>query len=90
MNAIALDSRASILIIESDQLLAENISNDLHESGYFPVVAHNTAMGLHQVTELQPALIVIELMLGGGVGIVSVSPSPGNGLHCAYINLYGS
>ncbi|MFO7029876.1 DNA-binding response regulator [Limnospira fusiformis CCALA 023] len=69
MNAIALDSRASILIIESDQLLAENISNDLHESGYYPVVAHNTAMGLHQVMEVQPALIVIDRMLGGESGL---------------------
>lgn len=69
MNAIALDSRPSILIIETDQLLAENISLDLQESGYYPVVATNATIGLHQVIELQPALIVIDRMLGGDSGL---------------------
>ncbi|MGC9527585.1 MAG: response regulator transcription factor NblR [Limnospira sp.] len=69
MSAIALDSHPSILIVEADELLAQNVSLDLQESGYYPVIAPTAAIGLHRATELQPALIVVDRLLGGESGL---------------------
>lgn len=69
MNTLSLDNHPSILIIETDEVLAQNISLDLEEAGYYPIVAANAAIGLHRATELQPALIVIDRMLGGESGL---------------------
>lgn len=69
MNTLGLDNHPSILIIETDELLAQHISLDLEEAGYYPIVATNAAIGLHRATELQPALIVMDRMLGGESGL---------------------
>lgn len=69
MNTLGLENHPSILVIETDELLAQHISLDLEEAGYYPIVATNAAIGLHRATELQPALIVIDRMLGGESGL---------------------
>lgn len=69
MNTLGLEHHPSILVIETDELLAQHISLDLEEAGYYPIVATNAAIGLHRATELQPALIVIDRMLGGESGL---------------------
>ncbi|MGB3536129.1 MAG: response regulator transcription factor [Microcoleaceae cyanobacterium] len=60
---------ASILIVEADELLAQHVSLDLEGSGYYPVIASNTTIALHQIAELQPALIVVDRVLGGESGL---------------------
>ena len=69
MTVFPVDHPASILIIEADELLAQHVSLDLEEAGYYPVIAGNATMGLNQVTELQPALIVVDRVLGGESGL---------------------
>lgn len=69
MNTITIEQNLSVLIIESDEILAQYVSLDLKESGYHPIVAANFSAGLHKTIELQPALIVIDRMLAGESGL---------------------
>jgi OmpR family response regulator NblR len=58
-----------VLVIETDDMLAQHVSTDLQESGYETIVAHDAANGLRQVQTLQPALVVIDRMLAGESGL---------------------
>lgn len=69
MNTVALDPHPYILIVETDPTLAEQVSLDLKESGYEPIVAADTTTGLGLVRKLQPALIVVDRMQVGESGL---------------------
>ena len=73
MSTGVLECHPCVLVIENDQDLAEQVSFDLRESGYEPVVAHNAASGIHQVRDRQPDLVVVDRMLAGesGLGLCS-------------------
>ena len=58
-----------VLVIESDESLANQIAFDLKESGYDSVVAHDGVNGLQQSRDRQPALVVIDRMLAGESGL---------------------
>jgi OmpR family response regulator NblR len=58
-----------VLLVETDPVLAHNVSLDLKESGYETVVAYDLTTALAQAQELQPALIVVDRMLGGDSGL---------------------
>ncbi|EKQ69217.1 response regulator with CheY-like receiver domain and winged-helix DNA-binding domain [Leptolyngbyaceae cyanobacterium JSC-12] len=65
----ALSDSACILVVETDELLAGNVSADLKESGYEAVIAQDAVSGLRQVTELEPLLVVVDRMLSGESGL---------------------
>lgn len=69
MNATIAEPTPCVLLIETDDALANHVSLDLKESGYETVVATDASTGLRQAVELQPALIVVDRMLGGESGI---------------------
>lgn len=69
MNTIALSHSPCVLVIETDEALAGNLSIDLRESGYNPVIAQDATTGLYQVEERHPALIVVGRMLAGESGL---------------------
>lgn len=69
MSTITIDQNRSVLLIETDEILAQYVSLDLKESGYYPIVANNSTIGLHRAMELQPALIVVDRMLAGESGL---------------------
>ena len=69
MNTIALSHSPCVLVIETDEALAQNLSLDLRESGYDPVIAHDVTTGLDRVEERHPALIVLDRMLAGESGL---------------------
>ncbi|ABG52292.1 two component transcriptional regulator, winged helix family [Trichodesmium erythraeum IMS101] len=69
MSTLTVDQNLSVLIIETDETLAQYVSLDLQESGYNPIVANNSSNGFHRAMELQPALIVIDRMLAGESGL---------------------
>jgi len=69
MSTLTVDQNRSVLIIETDEILAQYVSLDLKESGYHPIVATNSSVGFHRAMELQPALIVIDRMLAGESGL---------------------
>ncbi|MGD1806402.1 response regulator transcription factor NblR [Dapis sp. BLCC M126] len=69
MSTLTVDQNRSVLIIETDEILAQYVSLDLKESGYHPIVANNSSLGIHRAMELKPALIVIDRMLAGESGL---------------------
>ena len=69
MSTLTVDQNRSVLIIETDEILAQYVSLDLKESGYHPIVATNSSIGFHRAMELQPALIVIDRILAGESGL---------------------
>ncbi len=58
-----------VLVIESDESLANQLAFDLKEAGYDPLMAHDGNQGLQQCRDRQPALIVIDRMLAGESGL---------------------
>lgn len=63
------DSSPCVLLVETDEALANHVSLDLKESGYEILVAPDAATGLRQATEHQPSLIVVDRMLSGESGL---------------------
>jgi len=70
MGTVASESAPRVLLIETDETLAQHLSTDLQESGYEALIAHDSAPGLLQAKEFQPSLIVIDRMLAGESGLV--------------------
>lgn len=58
-----------VLVIESDETLANQISSDLKEAGYDTTVANSATIGLESSRDREPALIVIDRMLAGESGL---------------------
>jgi OmpR family response regulator NblR len=69
MKANSADSAPCVLLVETDEALANHISLDLKESGYETVLAPDAVAGLRQAAEFQPALIVVDRMLSGESGL---------------------
>ena len=69
IKSILNDSSPCVLIVETDEALANHVSLDLKESGYDILLAQDAAAGLKQATEHQPALIVVDRMLAGESGL---------------------
>jgi OmpR family response regulator NblR len=64
-----LDHNPRVLVIETDEVLAQHVDLDLRESGYETAIAYDAASGLRQAKEFQPALVVIDRMLAGESGL---------------------
>ena len=62
-----------VLVIETDEVLAKQMSLDLQEAGYETAIAPDVASGLRQAHELQPALIVLDRMLATESGLTLAS-----------------
>jgi len=58
-----------VLVIETDETLANQLSFDLQEAGYDSVLAHDASSGLQYSRDRQPALIVLDRMLAGESGL---------------------
>jgi len=69
MNPVALQINPSVLVVESDPVLAGQICEDLQTARYQPLIAPDAKTGWHQVNLHQPHLIVIARMLGSESGL---------------------
>lgn len=69
MNTSLADHSPRVLLIETDETLARQVSTDLQEAGYELAIAMDASSGMRQATEFQPALIVIDRMLSGESGL---------------------
>jgi DNA-binding response OmpR family regulator len=80
MSHVIVERSPCLLIIETDEVLAQHVSLDLKAAGYDPIVACDATTGLHKARELQPALIVVDRMLAGdsGLSLCSQLRSAGN------------
>ncbi|KAB8331693.1 response regulator transcription factor [Scytonema tolypothrichoides VB-61278] len=58
-----------VLLIESDENLANQLAFDLKEAGYDPIVAHDGINGIQCSRDREPALVVIDRMLAGESGL---------------------
>jgi OmpR family response regulator NblR len=58
-----------VLVIETDDSLATQLSFDLQEAGYEAVLANDAASGLQYCRDRQPALVVLDRMLSGESGL---------------------
>lgn len=65
----AAEATPCVLLVEANEDLAHDVSNDLRESGYIPLVATTIDSGMQEVRNRQPALIVINRMLAGESGL---------------------
>jgi DNA-binding response OmpR family regulator len=81
MNSTKFDTNPRVLLVETDETLAQHMSLDLTESGYEIAIAHDASNGLLQVKEFQPALIVIDRMLAGESGLQLCNRLRTQGVH---------
>lgn len=58
-----------VLVIESDENLANQLAFDLKEAGYDAIVAHDGTNGIQHSRDREPALVVIDRMLAGESGL---------------------
>jgi two-component system, OmpR family, response regulator NblR len=58
-----------VLVIETDDSLANQLACDLQEAGYESILAHDATSGLQYCSDRQPALIVLDRMLAGESGL---------------------
>ena len=63
MIAIPSESAPYVLVVEPDETLADHVRQDLRDSGYQAIVAHDTHTGLQQVRASHPALVIIDRVL---------------------------
>lgn len=66
---MTVDHNPCVLVVESDESLANQISLDLKESGYEAVIAHDAVIALQSQRDRTPDLIVIDRMLSGDSGL---------------------
>lgn len=66
---MTLAHKDCVLVIESDENLANQLAFDLREAGYEPLTAYDSASGIQNNRDRQPALIVIDRMLTGESGL---------------------
>ncbi|MGA1264108.1 MAG: response regulator transcription factor NblR [Prochlorothrix sp.] len=59
----------TIMLVEPDVALAQQIAQDLEEAGYSAAVTTNFSEGLSQSLQYQPTLIVIDRLLAGESGL---------------------
>ena len=65
----AAEAAPCVLLVEANEELAQDVSNDLRESGYIPLVATTVDAGIQEVHNRHPALIVVNRMLAGESGL---------------------
>lgn len=58
-----------VLVVETDESLANQLACDLQEAGYDSILANDAASGLQHCRDRQPALIVLDRMLAGESGL---------------------
>jgi len=79
-SAIALGPRATILVVEPDELTACGLSEMLVSEGFLPVVARNGGDAISQLREVGPGLVLMEWAL----------PDMGGLALCRYIRAQGT
>ncbi|GAC1492747.1 MAG: response regulator transcription factor [Chamaesiphon sp.] len=65
MSTVVLERNPCVLLVETDEALAQRVSLDLTEAGYIAVVASDASTGFLQACELQPAMVVVDRALSG-------------------------
>ena len=64
-----VERNTCVLVIETDEVLASQVSLDLQASGYEAIVVNDADRGIYEARDRHPALIVIDRMLAGESGL---------------------
>lgn len=64
-----IERNTCVLVIETDEVLASQVSLDLQASGYEAIVVHDADRGILEARDRHPALIVVDRMLAGESGL---------------------
>jgi len=67
----AATSEPTILILGTSESQTRQMSLDLQEAGYHPVMAHTRKEGLALAIDISPALIVVDRLLGNDSGLAA-------------------
>lgn len=67
--AVTTPAQKSILVVEDDKILSQTLSYNLEREGYTVVTAVDGPAGLEMAREMQPDLIILDLMLPGMDGL---------------------
>jgi len=67
----AATSEPTILILGTSESQTRQMSLDLQEAGYHPVMAHSRKEGLALAIDISPALIVVDRLLGNDSGLAA-------------------
>lgn len=59
----------NILLLQTDESLAQKASTDLKEAGYYPVIIPKVEQGIKDYAKVNPAMIILERQLMGEAGI---------------------
>jgi len=69
MDNLTFDPNPCVLLVEPDESLAERMSLDLTEAGYYTVVAPDASSGWRQACQVRPAMVVVDRALSGESGL---------------------
>jgi two-component system, OmpR family, response regulator NblR len=64
-----VDRNPCILLVKTDETFAQRASLDLREAGYRTAIVVDATKGLHQIDELQPAMVLVDQTLAGESGL---------------------
>jgi two-component system, OmpR family, response regulator NblR len=77
---MTLTHNPCVLVIESDESLANQLCSDLKEAGYDALMASDASNGIQYSRDCEPALIVIDRMLSGESGLSLCKSIRGSGM----------
>lgn len=80
MDSNATSQIPKVLLICSHEELLHSMRDDLHEAGYRVDIATTGEVGVTKATKLQPALIVVDRLLGNESGLAVCQHLRGTGL----------
>ncbi|MCD6500575.1 MAG: response regulator [Candidatus Desulfofervidus auxilii] len=61
-------AKAQILVVEDEGIIAQDIQNTLKKLGYaVPAIAYSGKEGIEKVQEIQPDLVLMDIVLEGGI-----------------------
>jgi OmpR family response regulator NblR len=69
MSSLPIDPHPCVLLVKTDELFGQRASLDLQEAGYNTEFVTDAAKGLHRISELQPAMVVVDQTLAGELGL---------------------
>jgi two-component system OmpR family response regulator len=68
VNASLPTTRASVLLVDDDELLAKGLARALRAAGHHVETAHTADEALRLATEFVPAVVVVDVVLPDGNG----------------------
>jgi DNA-binding response OmpR family regulator len=89
MNTETIETPPQVVVVETDETLAQHLTMDLQELGYAAAIARDPGTGLQKIETLRPSLAVIDRMLAGESGLQLCSTLRSRGLRLPVLLILG-